>query len=102
MSQNIANINPAKSEARPWRQEEWLKILGKGMVTLPKKWRDELGIMNGDIVKAKKEGNKVVIEASKNRNVPYRVYTKEEISEFLRDDVLPKKLAERVQQDLAK
>jgi len=32
------------------------------MITLPKKWRDEMGIGNGDIVKAKKERNKVVIE----------------------------------------
>jgi AbrB family looped-hinge helix DNA binding protein len=32
-------------------------VLGKGMVTLPKKWRDEMGLGTGDIVKAKKEGN---------------------------------------------
>ena len=91
MSQNTAPIN----------QEEWLKILGKGMVTLPKKWRDELGIENGDIVKAKKEGNRVIIEAS-SKNVPYRVYTKAEISEFLKEDVLPTDLVEKIQQNLAK
>ena len=44
------------------KQEEWLKVLGKGMVTLPKKWRDEMGIENGDVVKAKKNGNTVTIE----------------------------------------
>jgi antidote-toxin recognition MazE-like antitoxin len=33
-------------------REEWLKVLGKGMITLPKKWRDEMGIENGDVVKA--------------------------------------------------
>ncbi|GEM_PF-1360877 len=91
MSQNTPTIN----------QEEWLKILGKGMVTLPKKWRDELGIANGDIVKAKKEGNRVVIEAAKSKSVPYRVYTKEEISEFLKEDKLPKNLTEKIQQNLA-
>ena len=37
-------------------QEAWLKILGKGMVTLPKKWREDLGIAAGDVIKAKKEG----------------------------------------------
>ncbi len=67
-------------------QEEWLKILGKGMLTLPKKWRDELGISNGDIVKAKKEGNKVVIEAQKTKLAPYRVYSDREIENFLKDD----------------
>lgn len=44
-------------------QEEWLKVLGKGMVTLPKKWRDEMGLKEGDIIKAKKQGNKVIIES---------------------------------------
>ena len=86
MSQNTTPIN----------QEEWLKILGKGMVTLPKKWRDELGIANGDIVKAKKEGNKVVIEAQRNREVPYRIYTNAEIKVFLAEDKIPKSLVKKL------
>lgn len=69
-------------------QEEWLKILGKGMVTLPKKWRDELGIASGDIVRAKREGNRVVIEPRKMK-VPYRVYSDSEIDQFLKEDRLP-------------
>lgn len=69
-------------------QEEWLKILGKGMVTLPKKWRDELQISSGDIVRAKKQGNRVVIEAQK-RKAPYRVYSDSEIDQFLKEDRLP-------------
>jgi len=77
MNQAIINNN----------QQEWLKILGKGMVTLPKKWRDELGISSGDIVKAKKEGNKVVIEPQKSKLAPYRVYSDKEIDEFLKDDI---------------
>lgn len=81
MSQSITSTN----------QETWLKILGKGMVTLPKKWRDELGIEQGAIVKAKREGNKVIIEPATNQNVPYRIYTKEEIKQFLKDDKLPDK-----------
>lgn len=68
--------------------EEWLKVLGKGMVTLPKKWRDELGISSGDIVKAKKNGNRVVIEPQKRKLVPYRVYSDSEIDKFLKDDRL--------------
>lgn len=92
MSQNTAPIN----------QEEWLKILGKGMVTLPKKWRDELGIENGDMVKAKKEGNKVIIEPRDTQNAPYRIYTDAEIDEFLKEDVLPADLARKVDADLAR
>lgn len=75
MSQTSVNI-----------QETWLKILGKGMVTLPKKWREDLGIVTGDVIKAKKEGDKVIIEAPQNRRVPYRIYTDAEIDQFLKED----------------
>ncbi len=90
MSQTTTNMN-----------QEWLKVLGKGMVTLPKKWRDEMGIENGDIVKAKKEGNRVIIEAPQSQRVPYRVYTKGEIDQFLKEDELPKGLARKVRQNLS-
>ena len=82
-------------------QQEWLKILGKGMVTLPKKWRDELGIENGDIVKAKKEGNKVIIEGLKKKTAHFRVYSKAEIDEFLKEDILPESLSKKVNKYLS-
>ena len=82
-------------------QEEWLKVLGKGMVTLPKKWRDEMKIQNGDILKAKKEGNKVIIESAQSQKAPYRVYTKAEINEFLKEDGISQKLAQKVRQNLS-
>jgi AbrB family looped-hinge helix DNA binding protein len=66
--------------------QEWLKILGKGMVTLPKKWRDELGLEAGDIVRAKKQGNLLIIEPLDDEKVPFRVYTDKEIEAFLLDD----------------
>lgn len=90
---NQTNINTT--------QEEWLKVLGKGMVTLPKRWREDLGIETGDVVKAKKDGNKVVIEGKVNRNTPYRVYNDREIDEFLKEDRLPKSLAKKVQVNIS-
>lgn len=72
--------------------QEWLKVLGKGMITLPKKWREEMGLAEGDIVKAKKEGNKVIIVPQRGELAPYRVYTDEEVNEFLKEDTLPKTL----------
>lgn len=86
MSQYATNMN----------QEEWLKILGKGMVTLPKKWRDELGIESGDIVKAKKEGDRVIIEAQRSTQLPYRVYSDNEIEDFLKEDKLPEALIKKL------
>ena len=84
-------------------QEEWLKVLRKGMITLPKKWRDEMGIKNGDMVKAKKKGNTVVIEAQSQTKptVPYRIYSAEEVKEFLEEDQLPGDFARNVQERLA-
>jgi AbrB family looped-hinge helix DNA binding protein len=82
-------------------QEAWLKVLAKGMVTLPKKWRDELGLTNGALVKAKKEGNKVIIEAQPGKLAPYRIYSDAEIDEFLENDELPASLADKVQNKLS-
>lgn len=80
-------------------QEEWLKILGKGMVTIPKQWRDELGLKEGNIVKAKKEGNRVVIEPNEEKT-PYRTFSDSEIEEWLKADKLPKTLAKKIDQKL--
>lgn len=82
-------------------QQEWLKVLGKGMVTLPKKWRDEMGITNGDIVQAKKDGNKVIIEGIQKKTAPYRIYSTTEINEFLKEDKLSEKLAKKVKLHLS-
>lgn len=78
------------------RKEKWLKILGKGMVTLPKDWRSEMGIETGDVVMAKKAGNTLVIESKELGKVPYRIYTDAELDEFLKEDTLPKSLSTKV------
>lgn len=83
------------------KQQEWLKVLGKGMVTLPKQWRDELGIESGDILKARKKGNVVVIEPQQSKSAPYRVYSDNEIDDFLKTDKLSPSLVSKVRNDLA-
>ena len=76
------------------QQEEWLKILTKGMVTLPKSWRKELGIEEGKMVKAKMVANQIIIEPME-KPVLYRIYSQKELQQFLRDDKLPKKLKKK-------
>ena len=78
---------------------EWIRILDKGMVTIPKDWRDELGLTKGEIVKAQKVGNKVIIQAQQDQ-VPYRVYSAQEVAEFVRQDRLPGSLQEKVRRKL--
>lgn len=90
MSQIVVNTNP-----------EWLKVLGKGMVTIPKQWREELGLKEGDIVKAKKEGNRVIIEPQKSNLAPYRVYSGSEIDAFLKEDKLSRSLLKKAQKRLS-
>ncbi|MEX0896179.1 MAG: AbrB/MazE/SpoVT family DNA-binding domain-containing protein [Patescibacteria group bacterium] len=76
---------------------EWLKILGKGMVTIPKAWRDELNLQAGDVVRATKKGNKVIIETTAATNpVPYRVFSDKEIDSFLAEDTIPTELAKKI------
>lgn len=41
----------------------WIKILSKGVVTLPKEFRQELGLEDGDVAKAWIEGGKLIIES---------------------------------------
>ncbi len=79
-------------------QEEWVRILGKGMVTIPKTWRDELGLEEGEIIKAKKAGNKVILEAQ--TPAPYRIFSDEEIKKWLKEDQLPAKLFSKVDEKI--
>lgn len=80
-------------------QEEYLRILGKGMVTIPKQWRDELGLEEGGLVKAQRVGSKMIIEAQ-SKSVPYRIFSKEEIEEWLEEDQLPASLAKKAEKKL--
>ena len=77
------------------QQEEWSKILTKGMVTIPKSWRKELGIEEGKMVKAKKIANQIIIEPME-KPVSYRTYSQKELQQFLKDDRLPKKLEKKL------
>lgn len=79
-------------------QEEYLRILGKGMVTIPKAWRDELGLQEGEIVKARKIGNRMIIESEET--VPYRIFSNEEIEEWIKEDRLPEALEIKVDNKL--
>jgi len=69
-------------------QSEWLKVLGKGMITIPIDWRKALNFKEGDIVKATKRGDQVVIEAPAQKTVPYRMYSDAEIASFTQDDII--------------
>lgn len=74
-------------------QEEWVKILGKGMITIPKSFRDELNFKEGDVAKIKKVGRRIIIEPRDETN--YRIYSDKELKEMLKEDRLPPRLAKK-------
>lgn len=73
--------------------EEWVKILGKGMVTIPKKFRDDLGMRVGEVARIRKVGNRLVVEP---RDVAsYETYSDRDFREMMLADKLSPKLAKK-------
>lgn len=62
--------------------EEYITIQPKGLITIPKKIRQELGLEEKKLVRLRKEKGKLIIESV--RILPYSVrgYTDSEIKEF--------------------
>lgn len=44
----------------------WIHILAKGVITLPKKFRDKVGIKDGDVVKGWVEKGHIVLAPPEN------------------------------------
>ncbi len=82
-------------------QTVWLPVSKEDMITLPKEWKDRLGIENGTLVKAILEDNRIIIEAQPIKPAPHRVYTDEEIDEFLEEDRIPEELFQEMQSKLS-
>ena len=74
-------------------QTEWVKVLNKGLVTLPKNFRDTVGIRAGDVAKVKMVGRRLVIEPRDLAD--YEVYSQKELKQMLQADKLPKLLAKK-------
>lgn len=66
--------------------EDIIKIQPKGLLTIPKKIRNKVGIDENSLVRIKEEKGRVVIEPIYTLPYPVRSYTEEDIKEFLRLD----------------
>ena len=67
-------------------KEEIVNILPKGLITIPKKFRRELGFEEPGLARIKKEKGRLIIEPL--RTLPYYVrgYSEQEIDEFIKLD----------------
>lgn len=71
----------------PQEKEEWLRVLGKGMITIPKEWRDEFGMETGKFVKVFKTQEGITIKPTV-KAAPYRIYSKKELKKFVEEDMI--------------
>ena len=67
-------------------QGKIVKIQAKGLITLPKEYREELGLEENGLVRVRKRKGKIVIEPVRILPYPVRSYTRKEIEEFLKLD----------------
>lgn len=77
------------------QEDTWIKILPKGLITIPKKMRDRLGIKDGDIAKINISKNSIIIEPRESNE--YRLFSDEEIEQWVKDDKLSIELAKKSQ-----
>ena len=73
-----------------------VKILPKGLVTIPKKLRQEVGLGENTLVRIKKEGKRLILEPVNIVSYPLREYSAEEISKFIKEDRLSPTLKKKV------
>jgi AbrB family looped-hinge helix DNA binding protein len=72
-----------------------MKILGNGLITIPKAMRKKAGIKEGDVAKATLVGNKIIIEPRSSVK-DYRVFTDEQVTQWLGDDTLSPEVIEKL------
>lgn len=81
--------------------ENIIKVLPKGLITIPKKWRDELGLGENGLARIRKEGRRLVIEPVSVVGYTLRDYSQEEIKQFIKEDRISPQLAKKVKKLLA-
>jgi bifunctional DNA-binding transcriptional regulator/antitoxin component of YhaV-PrlF toxin-antitoxin module len=63
--------------------DEIIKIQPKGVITIPKKLRREVGLDDNSFARIKKEKGRITIEPIRILDYPVRSYTDDEVNEFV-------------------
>ena len=77
------------------QDEEIIKMQPKGVMTVPKKFRTELGMSDNILLRLKKEKGRLVVEVVRALPYPVRTYTNKEIDEFIEFDKSETKKAKK-------
>lgn len=67
-------------------QEEIVKIQPKGLITIPKKLRQQLGLEENTLVNMREEKGRLIMEPLRTLPYPVRSYTADEVDEFIELD----------------
>ena len=73
--------------------EDIIKIQSKGLVTIPKKLRDGIGLKENSLARIRREGRKLVLESVRVVSYKLREYSKREIRQFIKEDSIDKVLS---------
>jgi len=73
-----------------------VKILPKGLVTIPKKLREDVGLEENSLARIKKEGGKLVLEPVSIISYPIHNYSEEEIKVFMKEDRISPAIRKKV------
>jgi len=73
-----------------------VKILPKGLITIPKKLRQDIGLEENGLARIKKEGKRLILEPVDIISYPLREYSASEIKQFIKEDRLSPVLARKV------
>lgn len=74
-----------------------VRPLAKGQITIPIAIRRALGITESSLLEVRLEGNKIVI-SKLEPDGSFRVYSDDEIAEFLEEDKITPEIADRVRE----
>lgn len=66
--------------------EDIIKIQAKGLITIPKKMRDTIGVVERSLVRLRADQGKITIEPVRTLPYPVRSYTDKELAEFIAFD----------------
>lgn len=75
---------PARNSSQS--EEELVKIQARGLLTIPKRFRQDLSLKANSLARLKKEKGRLIIEPVRTLPYPVRSYTEKDLKEFLELD----------------
>ncbi len=77
-------------------QEEIVRIQPKGLVTIPKKMRQNLAMAENSLMRIKQEKGRLILEPVRTLPYPVRSYTEDEVKEFIESDKKESKVLKKM------